>query len=189
MKNDYYVLVDYNLNQIIDHIKQLPENWINISGLPNYSDQKLEDLSWAGHPNLGWIKTSSQKLANFTYTSEWLEINKNNLKQSISQKRYDVQNEALNYKGNYIIANEKNKTNLLIKKSLSNESFYWKFINSYRLLSVKEVDTLLKLLDNYTQQCYNEEARLYSVIDNIANINDLIFTELSPNWPNTILLE
>lgn len=189
MKNDYYVLVDYNLNQIIDHVKQLPENWINISGLPNYSDERLEDLTWAGHPTLGWIKISSQKLSDFTYTDEWLEINKNNLKASISEKRSNAQSEVLNYNGNLIIANEKNKTNLLIKKSISSESFYWKFINSHQLLSVEEVGTLLDLLDNYTQECYNEEARLYSMIDAISNLEDLISIELYPNWPNIVLSE
>jgi hypothetical protein len=189
MKNDYYVLVDYNLNQIIDHVKKLPNNWVNISGLPNYSDQKLEDLTWAGHPTLGWINISSPKLSEFTYSDEWLEINKNNLKKSISDERSTIQNEVLNYKGNNIVANEKNKINLLVKNSISSESFYWKFINSHQLLSTEEVNTLLNLLDNYTQECYNEEARLYSLVDEIANIDDLISIELSPNWPDTLLAE
>jgi len=188
MKNDYYVLVDYNLNQIIDHIKPLPENWSNISGLPNYSDQKLEDLTWAGHPGLGWIKISSTKISKLKYSPEWLEINKNNLKESISNKKVESQSEILNYKGNYIIADEKTKINLIVKKLLSNKSFYWKFINSHQLLSVEEVNTLLSLLDNYTQECYNEEARLYSIIDTITNIDDLISIKLSASWPSTILL-
>lgn len=187
MKNECYVLVDYNSKQIIDHLKPLPENWNNILGLPRYNDEKLIDLTWAGHPGLGWIKVSSPELSKFKYSSEWLEINKNNLKESISQERIQIQDEVLTYKGNYIVPDEKTKINLIIKKISGKDNFYWKFINSYQLISNQDVNSMLDLLDNYTQQCYNEEARLFSIIDNIKNIDDLISIKLSPNWPDTVL--
>jgi hypothetical protein len=188
MKNDYYVLVDYNLKQFIDHIKKLPENWRNISGLPNYSDEKLKELTWAGHSNQGWINISSPEILNFNYTNEWLEINKNNIKASVSEDRKEAQSEVLCYNDHYIISDEATRLNLAIKKVFSehqDKQIYWKFIDGYQSISPKDVDNLFIFLETYVQKCFDEEARLFSEIDNITNLSQLLSLKLTPNWPKT----
>ena len=51
---DLYVLADISKSEILTPLNKLPENWLNVSGL-NFDDEKLSDLSWAGHNNLGWF--------------------------------------------------------------------------------------------------------------------------------------
>ena len=52
---DLYVLVDISKSEILTPLNKLPENWANVSGLNFFDDEKLSDLSWAGHNNLGWF--------------------------------------------------------------------------------------------------------------------------------------
>ena len=59
---DLYILVDTEKKEIIDKFQKLPKNWKNISGLDKLSNEKLEDLKWAGHHNLGWINIFSPKI-------------------------------------------------------------------------------------------------------------------------------
>ena len=68
-----YVLVDTEKKLIIDKIQELPEYWKNISGLPGLSDEELEDLSWAGHFNLGWININSAKIDEYELTQRTLD--------------------------------------------------------------------------------------------------------------------
>ena len=75
--NDFYVLVDIEKKIVIDKIQTLPLNWANISGLSNYDDEKLSNLTWAGHKNLGWINIKSTSIKHFSSCSENLNLNKN----------------------------------------------------------------------------------------------------------------
>ena len=81
---NFYVLVDTETNQVIDKIQKLPQNWQNIAGLPGLSDEELCDLKWAGHHNLGWISIHSEKIEEYTSSTENLELNKNAFKFLIS---------------------------------------------------------------------------------------------------------
>lgn len=182
--NNYYVLVDYELNKIINVLNPLQENWNNISGLKNYTDEELENLGWAGHPNLGWIKITSPSILNFTCDDEWLEISKNNLKKIIKDKKEFALGEELLYNGKRIKADEKTKTELSIKLLSVEENQYvsWKFVNEFHQITKQDIIDMLKFVDNYTQQCYDEEMRLYDLINSVSNIED--FSNLDLNYTN-----
>lgn len=186
--NDYYVLVDYELNEIITHLGPLPENWGNIYGLGNFDDKKLENLSWAGHPNFGWIKASSKKILNFSYTPEWLDFSKSNIKSLISKKRNETEEVVLEYKNSKIISNEKTKNALLLKvqmmKEQKIESVLWKFFDNFALVTLEDATYLLNALDDYTQKCFYEESRQCSLIDGCNSLGDLLKLNITEEWPS-----
>lgn len=191
--NDYYVLVDYELNQIITHLSPLPENWNNIYGLGNFNDKKLENLYWAGHPNLGWIKASSKKIFDFSYTPEWVEFTKNKLKLLISKKRNEIETTVLEYKNCKIVSNEKTKNALFLKiqmmKDQKTESVLWKFFDNFFIITVEDATNLLNALDEYTQRCFYEESRLCSLLDSCNSLEDLLNLDLKEEWPSYNLLK
>ena len=78
--NDIYVLIDNKLNQIICPLMRLPEIWANINGLHLLPKEKLDDLTWAGHPNLSW-KQIDNVPEGLSVPNNWLEISQNNMKQ------------------------------------------------------------------------------------------------------------
>ena len=84
---DLYALVDNSTFQIITPLSKLPENWSNISGLNFFDDDKLSNLSWAGHPDLGWISYSDRKLFTFASSANWVDSSKANIKSYIATDR------------------------------------------------------------------------------------------------------
>lgn len=186
--NDYYVLVDYELNQIITHLSPLPQDWNNVYGLVNFDDKKLENLSWAGHPNLGWIKASSKKIFDYSYTPEWLDFTKTKLKSFISKKRNELETTVLEYKDSKIISNEKTKNALFLKiqimKDQKIESVMWKFFDNFMLITSEEATSLLSALDGYTQKCFYEESRQCSLIDGCNSLKDLLKLNIKEEWPS-----
>jgi hypothetical protein len=86
--NDVYVLIDTRLNQIICPPIKLPNVWANIIGLSLLSDEKLIDLTWAGHPNLSWRNLNNVPI-DIDVPDSWLEISKNNIKQLLPD--FDVE--------------------------------------------------------------------------------------------------
>lgn len=77
--NDIYVLIDIKLNMIICPPMRLPHVWANINGLNFLPEEKLIDLTWAGHPNLSW-RLSNKVPDGLDVSDEWMEISKNNIK-------------------------------------------------------------------------------------------------------------
>ena len=41
--------------EALNELQDLPDNWRNISSLKGSID-RLNDLAWAGHPDMGWIE-------------------------------------------------------------------------------------------------------------------------------------
>lgn len=183
--NDYYVLVDYELNKIINVLNPIQDNWNNISGLRNYTDKELKNLSWAGHPNLGWIKITSPNISNFTCDENWLEISKNNLKKIVKDKKEFALGEELLFNGKRIKADEKTKTELSLKLLTieENNTISWKFIDEFHQVAKKDILDMLKFIVNYTQQCYDEEMRLYEEIDSISTIAEFSTLDLTYKNP------
>lgn len=183
--NDYYVLVDYELNKIINVLNPIQDNWNNISGLRNYTDKELKNLSWAGHPNLGWLKITSPDISNFTCDEDWLDISKNNLKKIVKDKKEFALGEELSFNEKRIKADEKTKTELSLKLLTieENNTVSWKFINEFHQVTKKDILDMLKFIVNYTQQCYDEEMRLYEEIDSILTIADFSTLDLTYKNP------
>ena len=75
-----YVLVDYNLNQIISPVNRLTPNWCNISGLDLVSTQRLADMSWAGiTTNFSWREVNDIP-EGVTGSTDWATTSKLNVK-------------------------------------------------------------------------------------------------------------
>ena len=86
---DLYALVDINTLQIITPLSKLPKNWSNVSGLNFFDDDKLSDLSWAGHDNLGWFSYKNEGYT-FSTSANWMDSSKltlNHIFLQIEKKR------------------------------------------------------------------------------------------------------
>ncbi len=170
--NDFYVLVDTENKEIIDKFQKLPKNWKNISGLPGLSDEKLEDLKWAGHHNLGWISLKSPKIKEFKMSKENLELNKNTLKDLVSQKRKEEQNTPIEYKGAKIKTDIKTRYSLFIKKNSDEQKINFKCINGYFVFTPKDISDVYNLIEIRIQKYFDEEMKIYQKIDSCLSMVD-----------------
>ena len=177
MKNDPYVLVDTKQKLVIDRIQQLPECWRNISGLPGYSDEELRDLTWAGWDSLGWINVRTGNLNDFISTPENFEMNKNQLKYCISEKRKEKELNFLTYRGIQIEPSQELKINLffLLKQVEKNtdELYDIKFSNKYHKLLGEEILELCDIMIDNTIKWNNWESAIYNQIDSCQTLSEL----------------
>ena len=170
--NDFYVLVDTENQIIIDKIQTLPLNWANISGLSNYDDEKLSDLTWSGHKNLGWINIKSILINKFYSSPENLNLNKNEFKRLISKKRKQKQNNPISYKEAVIKSNFETRYSLLNFKLSNKTHINFKCINGYYNFNKLEVDEIYAMIDEQIQKYFDTEKNIYEQIDNCVSIQD-----------------
>lgn len=170
--NNFYVLVDTEKKITIDKIQTLPYNWLNISGLINYSDEKLSDMSWAGHKNLGWINIKSLKIKNFTSPPENLELNKLQLKKIISDEIKEKQYFPINYKGAKINLDLETRFLLLTLKNLNKSEVNLKCINGYYEFNKLEIDEIYVMIENQIQKFFDIEKNFYEQVDKCKSIQD-----------------
>lgn len=176
--NDYYVLVDNNLMQVISRFEKLPQNWRNISNLHNFDDEKLKDLAWAGHSDIGWVKLSSEFLKEYVSTKENLELNKNQFKSLVSEERWEKENSSTIINGVNIVPNEKTRYSLWIKRYQCLEDptkkVNYKLLNKFYTFTSKQIIELCDGVENYVQSCYDIEMKCYEQIDSFNHISDFI---------------
>ena len=171
--NDFYVLVDTENKEVIDKIQRLPKNWKNIAGLSGLSDEKLEDLKWAGHHNLGWINIFSTKIKDFKMSPENLELNKNTLRVLVSEKRKENQSIPIEYKNAIIKTDIKTRYSLFLLKNSNQKEINFKCINGYLTFTQKEISEISNIIENKIQKYFDEEMRIYQKIDECRLITDL----------------
>jgi hypothetical protein len=187
--NNLFTYVNHK-NLTIENLAQiLPENWKNIQGLNLHSDEKLEDLSWAGHSEYGWVKLSSFDLSSYSPLPEWLDLSKNNAKNIISKARYEAETEPLTWNGHLIRVNDRTKSALVFKlfsaQSTPNYTCLWKFLNDEAVLEFSDLLDLSSFMNNYIQECFDLESEKKKEIDNCKSPNDLGQINLDINWPST----
>lgn len=170
--SDFYILVDIEKQIIIDKIQILPLNWVNISGLSNYSDEKLSDLTWAGHKNLGWINIKSTAIKNFSFPSENLNLNKNEFKRLISEKRKTEQSNPISYKEAKIKSDFETRYSLLDFKLSDKTNINFKCINGYYNFNKVEIDQICAIIDEQIQKYFDIEKIIYEQIDKCTSIQD-----------------
>lgn len=170
--NDFYVLVDIEKKIVIDKIQTLPLNWVNISGLPNYDDKKLSDLTWAGHKNLGWINIKSIIIKKFSSLSENFNLNKNEFKRLISERRKEKQLNPILYKEAKINPDIETRYSLLNFKLSDKTHINFKCINGYYNFNKFEVDEICAIIDEQIQKYFDIEKNIYEQIDKCASIQD-----------------
>lgn len=185
--NNLYTYVNHQTLTIENLAQILPENWKNVNGLNLISDEKLQDLSWAGHSGYGWVKLLDFDFSSYTSLPEWLELSKNNAKTIISSARRNAETEPLTWNGHLIKVDDRTKNALSFKilsaQSTSNYTCLWKFSNSEALLEISELMDLASFIDNYIQECFNLELEKKKEIDNCKTPNDLGKINLSVDWP------
>lgn len=176
-KNDPYVLVDTKQKLVIDRIQQLPECWRNISGLPGYSDEELCELTWAGWDSLGWINVRTGNLNNFVSTPENFEMNKNQLKQCISEKRKEKEIKFFDYKGIQVEPSQELKNNLFLLSRQAEKNtaklYSIKFANKYHNLLGREILELCDIIIENTIKWNNWESTIYNQIDSCQTLSEL----------------
>lgn len=172
--NDFYVLVDTESKEIIDKIQKLPQNWKNIAGLPGLSDEKLEDLKWAGHHNLGWINIFSPKIKDFKTSPENLELNKNTLKDLISEKRKEKEDTVIEYKTAKFKTDIETRCCLFLIKNSNKKDVNFKCLNGYYKFTLTEISEVYKLIENKIQSLFDKEMEIYSRIDSCSTLEQLL---------------
>lgn len=186
--NELYVLVDSTQNLIISPIMELPLNWGNISGVKFLSEEKLEDLSWAGEVGLGWKKVTDPDLSTVNVTEEWIGFQRANLKKMISSKRKEMESEVLTFGEKQIKLSERTKTALSFKLSGSfndTDTFVWKFMNGSYKVTYGELKEIRDSIDSYLQECFDIEYKFANFVDTTDRIDGLFNINLSLNWPST----
>lgn len=188
--NKLYTYVNHE-NLTIDNLAQfLPENWKNILGLNLYSDEKLENLSWAGHSNYGWVNLSTFDLSSYTPLPEWLELSKNGMKSIVSKFRYEAETEPLIWNGHQIKIDERTKTSLSFKilSAQSNLDYkcFWKFSgDDIAELTISELKNISTLIDDHIQKCFELEFQKITEIENCETPYDLGNINLNINLLTT----
>jgi len=120
----HYIQVDLDKKIFSGSFQLLPENWHNISCFNSLSDEELEDLTWSGNKNIGWIRFTSPKIKEFNVMRDTFLLVKDNLKRDISAAIDDSVDPKITYKNNLIVLNEETK-NILVSRylySLSDKS-------------------------------------------------------------------
>jgi len=168
--NDFYILVDTENKIIIDKIQKLPLNWSNISGLSGLSDDELSDLKWAGHHNIGWISIKSEKIKEYTSSPENLELNKNTLKQLISEKRKKFQEIPISYNGAIIKSDIKSLNALYTLQS--QPSINYKCVNGYYTFTSNQLKDIFNMMQENIQKYFNMEMEIYKQINSCESISD-----------------
>ena len=176
--NDFYVLVDTQQKIVIANIQKLPENWNNIAGLPGLSNDELCDLKWAGHHNLGWVSIASELIKEYKSPVENLELNKNTLKQLISEVRKEKEYGGIEYQGIKIKTDEKTRYSLFIKKLQGNEEVNYKCFNHYHTFTNSQVSEICDIMETYIQECFDWEMSVYQQIENCNKLSDFMTIKL-----------
>jgi hypothetical protein len=185
--NDFYVLVDLKKKMILCPVMDLPSNWANISGLNLMSDNKVGDLTWAGHSNLGWKRFSNKSMVEYTSTDEWVTASQLKFKSSIKEERKIRESQILSFKGNQFCLDDKTKNSILYKLLSigENDTFVWKFINRSVEIDSKDFIDLHKFTSSYIQSCFDVEYQFTNLISLTKTFEDLFNLNLKLDWPGT----
>lgn len=187
--NELYVLVDTKINLIISPIMELPSTWGNISGVKHLSEEKLSDLGWAGEKGLGWRRITDPELKTFNVTDDWMGFQRANLKQIISSKRKEMENEIITFEEKQLELNEKTKNSISFKLLGSHndtDTFSWKFMNGTYEITYAELKEIWCCIDSYIQKCFDIEYEFSKVVDSTEE-KGLFNLNLNCNWPSTYL--
>jgi c-di-AMP phosphodiesterase-like protein len=168
--NNFYILVNTETKQTIGKIQKLPENWKNISGLPGLSDEELCDLKWAGHHNLGWINIFSKFIKEYSSHEENFKLNKDVLKQLISEIKKEKQLESIEYHGAKFKLNIKTWNSLFLLKT--KEKVNYKCINGYFTFTSSQLVEICDIIDQHIENLFNVEMEIFQQIDNCESISD-----------------
>lgn len=174
MLNEYYVLVDNHLKQVIDKIQKLPEYWKNISHLKNFSDEELKDLTWAGQPNIGWVSIKSEYIKEYRTSPENLELNKNQLKDIISKIVEEKIFSPIVFNQIKITPDDKTRYSFWIKRIQKVEKFNCKINNQYYTFNSEQISDICDRIEQHIQEQIDFEMKIYEQIESCKNLQDFL---------------
>lgn len=178
MLNEYYVLVDNHLKQVIDKIQKLPEYWRNIAHLKNFSDEELKDLTWAGQTNIGWVSIKSEYITEYDTSPENLELNKNQLKDIVSKIVEEKILSSIDFDGIKIIPDDKIRYSFWIKRIQKVKKFNYKINNQYHTFNCMQISDICDRIEQHIQEQTDFEMRIYQQIDSCKNLQDFLNIDL-----------
>lgn len=177
-ENDFYVLVDTRSKQVIGKLESLPEYWKNISGLSNFSEDELSDLSWSGNDGLGWIKVNSPLLSEYTSSPENLSLNKNQFKEIVCETTKIKKEIGITFNNIRFPIDKNIILDLNIKKLQADQypdkTFVYKIYNQYYTFTAEEIKTITSLVNEYDIECSLWEMNIFNQIESCTSISDFI---------------
>lgn len=189
---DLYFEVNPKRKYILHPPKKLDINWNSIFGITLLSKEELQDLSWAGYENIGFIKLSkenAEELDRYKSNYDVIDYVRTIFKREASQNRSFKEN-------SFIVLNNKTmvqlssdfKLSLLMKyiecKEDENLLVNWKTVHGYIELSSKNIIDLFKNTQKYIQKLYDIEKMLYEKIDSCTSISELFECDLQVELDN-----
>lgn len=176
--NNFYILVDTEKKVTIGKIEKLPENWNNISGLSNFTDDQLKDLSWSGNNNIGFVKLSSEELQEYSSSEENLDLNKSQLKILVSNNKAEKKSEYVIFNNIKIPVDDNTRYSILIKRiqALKDESltFNFKCFGEYSTFTSLQMIEVSDIIEQYIQSLYDKEMEIFNAIDSCQTISDFL---------------
>lgn len=181
----YYTFINKTHKRIDDLVQRLPENWKNVSGLNLFSDEKLFNLEWAGHPDVAWVPLKTFDFTDYTYDPSWFDISKNNIKADIRRQRKDRLDEVLTWNGKNFIPDIDTKSGLVFVLQSSSDTFPWEFIGETVVITKSDAQEIVDFITSYTVGLYYVKEEMNKKIDSCDTISKLQKLDTTPTWPLT----
>lgn len=194
--DDLYFEINPKENKILSPPKELDINWKNISGIIFLPKDELYDLSWAGYPDIGFLKISSENIdniKNLKYDTNILDITKSKYKCIASNNRQNKEVQPLLVDDKFSIQlTEKCKLHMLMKYNEcildKNLKFNWKTIGGPVEFTSEKFLKLYKNIQKYIQNLFDLEISLHKKIEECKNIESLVLLDLKIDCNDKIIL-
>lgn len=188
--NDLYFEINPTFEKIISAPVELDINWNNISGIIFLTADEIYDLSWAGHPNFGFIKICKDNidlLKRFTFTGEILNRTKIKYKSTISQICYEKESNPILIDNSYSIhLTDSNKLDIIMKynECILDETmeFNWKTANGFMKFDSKSFINLYKKIQLYKQKLIDFEYELHKKVEDCTDIEQMLRLNIESDY-------
>lgn len=185
-------IITYPANPVGDHPEvSFPINWQGgqiVNDL--YKKVVATPMPTVG---LGWKhKELTPNLVNGEYVQVWDKelFAKEELKQAITSKRYDVEVNGIIVNGDPIHTDRESQTKIIAiavdisQSDIATYSINWKLKNgNFKTFSGIAMANIITSVRNHVQACYNKEAEYLNMIDTM-DTNELEDVDFSSGWPS-----
>lgn len=178
----YYFEINPRKNIILDSPKELDSTWKNISGIDKLEDNYLQDLSWGGYPEGGFLRFCQENYENsksFSYEKDVFvrsmffvkDLVTRNRKSFLSEKIIINENYSINLTNNFKISLLMKYNECLFDKNLK---FKWKFNEGFLEYDSEKFISLYKKIQNHIGSAFEEEQKINSIIENCSDLYSLL---------------
>ena len=160
--------------------------WIYVNDRPSYdgfyqSIEKNSEDKWIEESVDG--KDYDRIKMTFTLKEKTLDEKKVDMKEELADRRWNVETGGMDFTSNstgknYKIHTDRESQSKLIavyllatQGKITEKS--WKTKEGFKILSAQEIIEMAETLENFVQECYNNEERISNLIDSCSSIDDL----------------